>query len=307
MPCGARCASIPSTPVCARADRSAKVAGFRGQWTLVDPQAAARCLALPAAAFLFLIEKPMVAIFPAPYTAPDALLADLRDRGYAVVRPGDVQALCGVSAEALAALAASWDDLPPDEYLRDGGRYRSRRHACFTVGGDGVVRAPHRAHYQPVDYNALHGGIQRWFAPVADAVAAAPAWQAVLSALAASLRQLRPVDPWYVEAHQFRIDTRDGIGRPTPEGAHRDGVDFVAVFLVGRRAIRGGETRVFQADGPDGQRFTLAEPWSLLLLDDTRVIHESTPIQPLPDDDGVGGHRDTLVLTFRSGGFQAEA
>ena len=37
---------------------------------------------------------------------------------------------------------------------------------------------------------------------------------------------------WFIEAHQFRIDTADGIGRPTPEGAHRDGVDLVAVFLV---------------------------------------------------------------------------
>ncbi|MBL8262745.1 MAG: 2OG-Fe dioxygenase family protein [Xanthomonadaceae bacterium] len=248
----------------------------------------------------------MVATFPAPYTRPETLLADLRTRGYAVLPPGDVHALCGVSAVALEALAASWGDLPPDEYLRDGGRYRSRRHACFTVAGDGVVRAPHRAHYQPVDYNALHGGIQRWFAPVEDDVATAEAWLAVLASLGDCLNKVRPVQTWYVEAHQFRIDTRDGIGRPTPEGAHRDGVDFVAVFMVGRHAIRGGETRVFQADGPDGQRFTLAEPWSLLLLDDTRVIHESTPIQPLPDDDGAGGHRDTLVLTFRAGGFQAE-
>jgi hypothetical protein len=103
-----------------------------------------------------------------------------------------------------------------------------------------------------------------------------------------------------VEAHQFRIDTTDGIGRPTPEGAHRDGVDFVAVVLVGRQGIKGGETRVFEAEGPNGQRFTLTEPWSLLFLDDARVIHESTPIQPLE----AGGHRDTLVLTFRARGFQ---
>ena len=44
--------------------------------------------------------------------------------------------------------------------------------------------------------------------------------------------------PWYVEAHQFRIDTTDGIGRPTPEGAHRDGVDFVAVILIQRTGIK---------------------------------------------------------------------
>ena len=111
-------------------------------------------------------------------------------------------------------------------------------------------------------------------------------------------------EPWFVEAHQFRIDTTDGIGRPTPEGAHRDGVDFVAVFMVERANIKGGETRVFDASGTTGERFTLMQPWSLLLLDDAKVIHESTPIQPLDTAQGAGAHRDTLVVTLRRGGFQ---
>ena len=37
-----------------------------------------------------------------------------------------------------------------------------------------------------------------------------------------------------------------------------------------------------------------------VLLDDAKVIHESTPIQPI----GEHGWRDTLVLTFRQGGYQ---
>ena len=77
-------------------------------------------------------------------------------------------------------------------------------------------------------------------------------------------------------------------------------MDLVAVFLVARSGIKGGETRVFEADAPGGQRFTLSHPWSLLLLDDARMVHESTPIQPLTD----AGHRDTLVLTCRRGSFQ---
>ena len=104
-----------------------------------------------------------------------------------------------------------------------------------------------------------------------------------------------------IEAHPFRIDTEGGIGRPTPEGAHRDGVDLVAVLLMARVHIKGGETRVFEAHGPQGQRFTLTEPGSLLLLDDPRVIHEATPIQP---EGAARGHRDTLVITLRAGGFQ---
>jgi hypothetical protein len=114
---------------------------------------------------------------------------------------------------------------------------------------------------------------------------------------------LRGRRDWYVEVHQFRIDTTDDIGRPTPEGAHRDGVDFVSVFLIGQEGVKRGETRVFEAASPHGQLFTLTEPWSLLLLDDAKVIHESTPIRPTGN---VPAHRDTLVLTYRADGFQGE-
>jgi hypothetical protein len=199
-------------------------------------------------------------------------------------------------------LQPSWDALPPDQYLKNGGRYWRRRHACFVAESERIVQAPHRAHWQPLEYNALHGGMQRWFGPMEPQVLAQPGWPRLLQLLARSATALRGAQPWFIEAHQFRIDTEGGIGRPTPEGAHRDGVDLVAVFLVAREGIKGGETRVFEADGPAGQRFTLAQPWSLLLLDDARVIHETTPIQPVAGQ----GHRDTLVLTARAGGFQGD-
>ena len=240
-----------------------------------------------------------MAHFPAPTVAADDLLATMRAQGFAVLRAADVAALAGCPPDALDALRESWDRLPPDTYLRDGGRYRRRRHSCFVIDGDRIEQAPHRAHFQPRDYNALHGGMRRWFEPVEPQVVALPAWAGLLRGITGLCTALRPARTWHVEVHQFRIDTADGIGRPTPEGAHRDGVDYVAVLMVGREAIKGGETRVFQADGPDGQRFTLCEPWSLLLLDDARVIHESTPIQPVAGH----GHRDTLVLTWRAEGF----
>ena len=246
-----------------------------------------------------------VAHFAPPAVPLPSLDEVLRARGYVVLGAADVAALAGVAPAALQALVPSWDDLRLDEYLKGGGPYRRRRHACFVVEGDALRQVPHRMHWQPVEYNALHGGMERWFEPVAPVTVAQPAWPALVHALARACSRQRPaVARWHVEAHQFRIDTSDGLGRPTPEGAHRDGVDFVAVLLVARHAIKGGETRVFAANGPDGQRFTLDEPWSLLLMDDARVIHESTPIQPL---DASGGHRDTLVLTFRASGFLGDA
>jgi len=242
----------------------------------------------------------MTTLLTPTITAPTQLTAALREHGYSTVSAAGLRELTGTPAGALDALKPSWDALPPDAYLRDGGHYRRRRHASFVVDGDRVTVVPHRAHWQPLDYNALHGGLERWFEPVLPEVTAQPAWAQLLRSLSAVCSALKGPQPWYAEAHQFRIDTTDGIGRPTPEGAHRDGVDFVAVVLVGRMGIKGGETRVFEADGPAGQRFTMTEPWTTLLLDDERVIHESTPIQPL----AAQGHRDTLVLTFRRGGFQ---
>jgi hypothetical protein len=226
----------------------------------------------------------------------------LRERGFAVLDAAGLSQLLATVPAQLDDWRAFWDDLPPDLYLRDGGQYRRRRHSCFMVEGDKVVRVPQRAHWQPVEYNALHGGLERWFDPMEPAWVAQPLWHALLARLGERASALRGAQPWFVEAHPFRIDTAGGIGRPTPEGAHRDGVDLVAVILASRQGVKGGETRVFEANGPHGIRFTMTQPWTTLLLDDARVIHETTPIQPLP---GMpSGHRDTLVLTFRARGFQ---
>src|SRR5215472_11027004 len=249
----------------------------------------------------------------APVKDPRSALAhELRSAGYALLEPAAAHAALELDVAALEGLRASWERLPRDPYLRDGGHYRARRHSSFiyTPGTRELASVPQRPHWQPTTYNALHGGMLRWFEPIEPAVATAPAFRGLLASLGELFAQLQPVSRWHLEAHQFRIDTAGGIGRPTPEGAHRDGVDFVAVVLIGRRGVRGGETRVFEAEGSRGVRFTMAQPWSMLLMDDARVIHETTPLQ----SEGAGGAsvdgpgvRDTLVLTYRARGFQEPA
>jgi hypothetical protein len=228
--------------------------------------------------------------------------------GYAFLTAAEASAALEVDFQPLEELRDSWIRLPRDAYLRDGGRYRSRRHSCFVQELPSAVLSPvaRRPHWQPTSYNALHGGLERWFEPIEANVLVAPAWTQLVTSIGALFATVAEqsghgTERWFIEAHQFRIDTESGIGRPTPEGAHRDGVDFVALMLAERHGILGGETRVFDAHGPAGVRFTMTEPWSLLLMDDERVIHETTPIQP----SGAPGYRDTLVLTYRAKGFQA--
>ncbi len=199
------------------------------------------------------------------------------------------------------AFAASWGGMARDDYMADGGRYRRRRHAAFTAGPDGISRAAHQPHYQSRTYNQLNGGIARWFEPTPAWIAAGASFQTVLAACHALFGGLRPGRMWHVETHQFRIEAKPGeAGQPTPEGRHRDGVDFVLVLLIRRENIASGVTTIHAPDGTDLGSFTLAHPLEAALVDDHRVFHGVTAVQPI--DPALPAYRDVLVVTFRAVG-----
>ena len=105
----------------------------------------------------------------------------------------------------------------------------------------------------------------------------------------------------HVELHQFRIEARIGeLARPTPEGMHRDGVDWVFVMLVERRNVREGVTRIGTPDGRELGQFTLAHPGDAVLVDDHRIMHGVTEIHAV--DPMQPAWRDALVMTFASAG-----
>lgn len=225
--------------------------------------------------------------------------AALRDRGYAFVQaPAMADALRPAGLSDWDGFARSWDDLGLDTYMADGGRYRKRRHAAFAVSGAGIARKPDQPHYQSRDYNALNGGIARWFDPVTAAAAGSAAFQAILRTCHTLFDGLTPAPAWHVEAHQFRIEARpDQSGQPTPEGMHQDGVDWVLVLMIGRVNIASGTTSIHGLDRTLLGSFTLEAPMDAALVDDHRVFHGVTPVQPL--DPEQPAHRDVLVVTFR--------
>ena len=220
--------------------------------------------------------------------------------GYAFAHASEMRELLTGSG-ALSdwpAFAASWNHLEVDGYMADGGRYRRRRHAVYAAAPDGpIVRAPHQAHYQSRDYNALNGGIARWFEPVDTAIGRGETMHAILTFTRTLFESLAGPRAWHVEVHQFRIEARrDEHGQPTPEGIHRDGVDYVLVLLVDRQNIVSGTTTVHRRDGQELGSFTLASPLDAALLDDSRVAHGVTPIEPLDADRPA--FRDVLVVTW---------
>jgi len=232
---------------------------------------------------------------------PDArqIAAELTAAGF--VRCEAHQIEPALTARALAdwhGFAASWDDLGLDVYMADGGRYRRRRHAVFHRDAEGLRRQPHQPHYQSRDYNALNGGIARWFEPVKDEIATHPAMRATLDLAYESFNQATPHPLWEIELHQFRITAAAGHdGQPTPEGMHRDGVDFVLVMLVRRQNVQSGVTIIEDTSQTKLDSFTLAEPMDATFVDDHRVFHGVTPIVPVDPDSPAW--RDVLVATFR--------
>jgi hypothetical protein len=234
---------------------------------------------------------------------PSRIAETIAREGYVFVAAPDMRALLEEAGlRQWGEFAKSWDDLGTDTYMADGGRYRRRRHGVFAVSAGGITRKPHQPHYQSRDYNPLNGGIARWFEPVSDAIAAHPALTAILEACHAVFDGLTPpaLRPaaWHVEVHQFRIEARAGQeGRPTPEGMHRDGVDWVLVLLVARENVVQGTTTVYDlAKRPLGS-FTLTQLFDSTFVDDHRVYHGVTPV--IPAEPSQTGHRDVLVVTFR--------
>ena len=200
------------------------------------------------------------------------------------------------------AFAASWNDLGVDRYMADGGRYRRRRYATFSLTEGTLTRKPHQPHYQSRDYNTLNGGIERWFKPVLPAIGEHPALTAILRLALRVVTDMTPAErrpkAWHAEIHQFRIEAwPETAGCPTPEGLHRDGVDWVFVVMVRRENVAQGETSIHDLSHRQVGSFTLTNPMDTAVVNDNRVYHGVTPVQPV--DPNRPAYRDVLVVTLR--------
>lgn len=232
-----------------------------------------------------------------------ALREGLRRDGFAFVGHAAMQAMLDAAGPLTDwdRFADSWNTLEPDRYLARLGRDRRRRHAVFTATTDGPVeRAPLQPHYQSRNYNLLQGDIERWFAPVLPDIGDGASLRTILEFARTFFTALAPATPaWKVEVHQFRIEASAGRqGEPTPEGMHRDGVDYVLVLMVCRENIASGTTSIHDLDGHELGSFTLARPFDAALVDDARVFHGITPVEAV--DPARSAHRDVLVVTFKA-------
>ena len=220
--------------------------------------------------------------------------------GFCFVSAADLRALLGMLSD-WPSFEASWNDMPLDTYMADGGRYRRRRHATLSVavGEKKAKLAAHQPHYQSLDYNNLNGGVARHFEPIRADIIEGASMTALLALCIEVFGTLAPGRAWHVEVHQFRIEAvAQAQGLPTPEGVHRDGVHKVMVLMVKRHNIAEGTTTIHDTEGRQLASFTLTQPLDMTLVDDERCLHGVTPVVPI--DASSPAYRDVLVVTFRA-------
>jgi hypothetical protein len=201
--------------------------------------------------------------------------------------------------------AVSWNNMPLDQYMADGGRYRRRRYATFSAAASSteIKLEPHQPHYQSLDYNLLNGGIARDYEPMPEAVVQSASMRTILQFCLHIFGHMRPEAAWHIECHQFRIEASGAEqGNPTPEGVHRDGVDFVLVLMVQRVNISSGTTTMHDLEQRKLDSFTLTEPLDCAIVNDRRCMHGVTPVEQI--DPAQPAYRDVLVITFKNANLE---
>ncbi|WP_326581555.1 2OG-Fe dioxygenase family protein [Actinacidiphila glaucinigra] len=223
--------------------------------------------------------------------------ADLVEQGWHLQSSDTVSRLLGVGDAEWAAYADHWDDLVLDTYMKDGGTYRNRRYGHFRLDVDGLRQLPHAPYRQESAVNPLNGGIDRHFEPLTDAFLANPLTSEVVRMLGEIFSAAEGIGAWDVKLHPFRIITgADQVGKPAPQGRHRDGSTFVTSLLVRRNNVEGGESSLHGDDDTLLLRSTLSRPGDQLLVDDRRLLHDVTPLRAV--DPALPAYRDVLIVDF---------
>ena len=209
---------------------------------------------------------------------------ELKRQGYSLVRATALSIPAELRQEWLS-LSIDYADLPPDEFLPDGGRYRFRRYGrfYFLPSTEELLRLPHQDYFQDTDINQVTGGIVRKFAPLRDTTFENPFLHDMIRfdfrhfPVSDEMKQA----PWEVQVHLIRVTATAGEeGRPTPEGIHKDGAEFVTVHLAELVNADGGEVSIYDNDKNLLTSFRLNQIMDFYVFNDDILWHKADPIKP---------------------------
>ncbi len=214
--------------------------------------------------------------------------------------PGDALGdQLGLTQEDIQGFASHWPRLTPDRYMGDGGTYRFRRYGALdSRPGSARQPMPHGPYQQPKYINHLNGDVARMFDPLEPSFMAHPTLNRLLDWLTTLYDQCEGGrQRWDIRLHPYRVLARQTEkGNPTPEGLHRDGVDYIVSMMVSRCNVEGGETTITDNDGLVLWQRTLQKPLDIVIGKDAHTLHAVSPVSPI--DAGKEACRDVLVIAF---------
>ncbi|MDX7990564.1 2OG-Fe dioxygenase family protein [Xenorhabdus littoralis] len=193
----------------------------------------------------------------------------------------------------------SWNELELDQYMGDGGKYRKRRYSTLSsdVTSGKVKLEDHQPHFQTKHYNNLNGNIARHYEPIKNEIIKSEIIKSIFCLSHDLFTELSPKGNWHIETHQFRIEATDNqVGKPTPEGIHRDGVDYVVMLCITRINCIGGESTIYDKNKNKLSSFTMKSPFEMVILNDKELFHGVGSI--FRKNKEKKSIRDMLVITF---------
>lgn len=203
------------------------------------------------------------------------------------------------STEGWTDFVSTWNNLPTDQYMNDGGTYRQRRFSRFHLDiVNGTLRQKEHAPYsQPKHLNSLNGGTLRHFEPILDSTASMNILKNLLTDIGKLLSEVDKIDEWDINVYQNRTLANENIdGKPVPEGMHRDGVRYSVLLGIGRNNVDGAESTVFDDNQKPIFTHTLLEG-DLLIFCDEICYHDTTAVA-LREPEIKTGTRDVLVIEY---------
>jgi hypothetical protein len=184
---------------------------------------------------------------------------------------------------------ASYADLPADPYCPGRWRRFSQYRMGWVEGAWASELLEHRPHVQSRRHNNFVGGVLREFEPVlADLTG--------LIDFAAQGLGLATDEEWQVDLHQWRTACEPGQQHDSvPEGIHRDGHAYAAVFVLRREGVGGGVTQLFGDDHREPLEEFVLESGEGILFDDQQLAHNTTAVHAAG---AARGERDIVVIDF---------
>ncbi|QLY03444.1 MULTISPECIES: 2OG-Fe dioxygenase family protein [Citrobacter] len=193
-----------------------------------------------------------------------------------------------------AKVKNSFDELLPDPWLKaEDGIFRFRSYMQARAGREKYFDlCAVGEFFQAGKLNNYAGGIARKYPEIKQDVA-----EEVMNLVFRKLLPLLPDTTYNIGIHQIRITTDDRRpGYPAPEGIHKDGFKYIAIYCSEIENVTGGETTLIpnHDGGNDASTFKL-HAGDAVIFNDVNYQHYTAAVVPLLPGKG---YRDVFVITF---------